>query len=121
MSIRANSPAQRLDQRITFQRKVQTQNTANGELTPSWQNVATIGQNGMVRAAVDAQKANEIYQSQQIEAEGLYTVIIRWRGDIDSNMRIVWQSRNLDIRSIPDQQKRGRWLFLVCQAGVNDG
>ena len=115
MSIRANNPAQRLDQRITFQRKVQTQDSGNGELDVTWTDVAKCW------ACVDAQKSNEVYQSQQIEAENMFTVIIRYRDDIDPNMRIDWKGLKLDIRNIPDQQRRGRWMFLLCQSGLNDG
>jgi SPP1 family predicted phage head-tail adaptor len=115
VSLRATSPAQRLDQRITFQRKVETFDSATGSVAISWALV------GSCWAALDAQKASEIYRAEQIEAENLYTVVIRYRDDIDANMRIVWRGQNLDIKSIPDQQRRGRWLFLIAQQGLNDG
>jgi len=116
MSIRANVPAQRLDQRITFQRKVNgTQNPVNGEIPVSWQDVITCW------GCVDAIRANERHISDQIEAEGDYTVWVRWRGDLDANMRIVWRGTPLDIKSIPDQQRRGRWLAIFCESGLNQG
>lgn len=120
MSIRATLPAQRLDQTITFQRKVQApQDAATGALPQmNWEDVPTAKR---VHAAIDAMKANERYLAQQIEAQGDYTVWIRWRDDIDANMRILWRGLPLDIKSIPDQQRRGRWLAIFASSGVNQG
>ena len=120
MSIRANLPCQRLDQRITFQRKVQTpQDPVTGALAEDWSDVITTW------AAVDAMKANEPHFADQIQAESLMTVWVRAdvieRFGVDSNMRVLWQGLALDIKSIPNQQLRGRWIAMACQSGLNNG
>ena len=117
MSIRANNLAQRLDQRITFQRKIEApQDSSSGALPPgNWTDVASCW------ACIDATKSNERYLAQQIEAQNDYTVIIRWRDGIDANMRIVWKEQFWDIKNIPDQQRRGRWLFITVSQGINNG
>lgn len=70
---------------------------------------------------MDALKASERFQAEQELSGGEYTVWIRWRGDLSTNMRILWGNRKLDILGIPDQQKRGRLLALFCRTGVNSG
>lgn len=117
MSIRSNVDPRIFDQRITFQRKVETpQDPTSGALPPdAWEDVASCW------ACINATKSNERYLAEQIEAENDYTVVIRWRGDIDSNMRIVWKNQLWDIRNIPDQQRRGRLLYITVMEGVNQG
>lgn len=120
MSIRANLPCQRLDQRITFQRKVQLpQDPATGALAVDWNDVVETW------AAVDATKANEPHFTDQILAESLLTMWVRAddivRFGIDSNMRVMWQGAPYDIKSIPNQQLRGRWIAMSVQGGVNGG
>jgi len=114
MSVLSNTDVRSFDQRVTFQRKSESQ-TATGELTHTWADFAEIW------ARVDAAKANERFVSEQELPAGSYTVWIRWRGDIDENMRIVWGSRLLDIKGIPDQQRRGRFLAIFCETGVSQG
>ena len=70
---------------------------------------------------MDALKANERFQAEQELSGGEYTVWIRWRKNMSPAMRILWGDRILDIKGIPDQQKRGRLLALFCQTGVNAG
>lgn len=117
MSIRSNVDPRIFDQRVTFQRKIEAPQDANsGALPPNdWTHVATCW------ACINATKSNERYLAEQIEAQNDYTVIIRWRDDIDANMRIVWKGQNWDIRNIPDQQRRGRLLYLTVQEGINNG
>jgi SPP1 family predicted phage head-tail adaptor len=116
MAIVSLTDARRLDQRITVQRKVKgSQNPVSGTVAYVWTTFATLW------ACVDAIKANERYDAEQTLAGRDYTVWIRWRGDISANDRIVWNGQNLNITSVPDQQKRGRFLALFCESGVNEG
>lgn len=117
MSTRSDLNPRRLDQRITFQRKNLTRDSS-GELVPStppWLDVCS------ANAAVDGVRAKERYIASQEVPAGDYTVWIYWRGDIDTNMRIKWGSRYLDIVGIPDNQKRGLFLSLFCTEGLNNG
>lgn len=114
MSVLSTTDARRLDQRITIQQKSQSQ-TSTGAITFTWTNFATIW------ACVDALKANERFIAEQELPEGQYTFWIRWRGDLNTNMRINWKGRLFDIKGIPDQQKRGRFLAIFAETGVNVG
>lgn len=122
MSILSRTNARRLDQRVTFQSKVLgAQDPNTGEQTFTWTNVAAIGENGTIWACVDAVKAAERYLAQQELAGNEYTVWVRWRGDLSPDMRIVWNGVNLNITGIPDNQRRGRYLSIFCQSGINSG
>lgn len=114
MAVLSRTNARRLDQRITFQRKALTP-SATGAQTTSWVDFVTIW------ACVDATKASERFNSQQELAGNEYTVWIRWRNDIDPNMRIVWNGILLNVTGIPDNQKRGRFLNVFCESGINQG
>ena len=114
MSILATTDVRRLDQRITFQTKRQTRNAAGGTII-TWVDFATVW------AAVDAVRANERYNSEQELSGNEYTVWIRWRGDLNSNMRILWKGLPLDIKGIPDNQRRGRFLSIFAESGINTG
>jgi SPP1 family predicted phage head-tail adaptor len=121
MAVLSNTDCRTCDSRITFQEKVQTQNPTTGELAFTWQNVSTIGSNGTIWASINAVKASERFVVPQELAGSDYTIWIRWRDDIDTNMRIVWGDRVMDITGIPDNQRRGRWLSIFCTQGLNDG
>ncbi len=114
MSIRSDTNPRRLDQKITFQRKVESRESS-GELIPTWTRTFD------ALAAVDGVRAKERYLASQEVPAADYTVWIYWRDDINTNMRIKWGSRYLDIVGIPDNQKRGLFLSLFCTEGVNNG
>lgn len=124
MSLRSNVDARRLNERVTIQRKVTTQSPTTGEVTHTWQTVLPVW------AAVDSARvdniaasvANETEQAGAITASRFYTVWIRYRAGIDSNMRIVRKNGAvLDIKGIPDNGKTGRLMALFCYEGLNDG
>lgn len=119
MSVVSRRGSRILDQRIMFQRKVETR-SATGDV------VETYVDHASAYAAIDAEKANERFANEIFKADQLitsteYTVWVYWRDDIDATMRIVWGSKILDIRTIPDQQRRGIHLALFCRQGINEG
>ncbi len=122
MSIRSNVDARRFDQRIEIQRQVTSQNPNTGYVTHTWSEVATLW------AAVDSARvnniaasvANEQINAGQIHASRFYSIWIRWRDGLDPSMRVVWNNRILEIKGIPDNQKRGRLLMLFCYDGVSE-
>lgn len=118
MSIRANVDARRLDQRVTFQRNTPTQGASGGQ-TASWAAVISC------RAAVDGAKAGEANLGDGIRSRLGYTVWVRadiiTRYSITQADRILWGSRYLNIRDLPNQQLRGRLMAVICDSGVNAG
>jgi SPP1 family predicted phage head-tail adaptor len=114
MSILSRTNARRLDQRVTFQVKVTTP-SGTGAPQITWNDYATIW------ACVDATKASERFLAQQELTGNEYTIWVRWRGDLNSNMRAIWNGQPLDITGIPNNQKRGRFMSIFAMAGLNQG
>jgi head-tail adaptor len=122
MSIRASTSAQRLNDRVRFERAVLDD---NGDIT-SWRLL------GECAAAVDGAKA---VGAERVVADGTrsvggYTVWVRseivQRWALTVADRAVWLRRRnglvyLDVKDAPDQGLRGRLIGLVCEAGVNRG
>jgi SPP1 family predicted phage head-tail adaptor len=115
VSIRSKVFAQRLDQRVVLQRAVESQDPGTGEVSVSWQTVATLW------ASVDGLKANERYSLNEVTSNRAYTVWVRWRADIRQKDRLVWGSCVLEIVDVPNQQRRGRLLSLFCTEGLTEG
>ena len=120
MSILTNLDSRRLDQRVTFQSKTYAQSSGSGAMDPVWTDYCTVW------AAVDGMLANkrdfgeEIRGGQELSA-GRYTVWIRWRSDLNTNMRMVWNGQNFDVVGIPNNQRRGRYISVYVATGVNEG
>lgn len=114
MSVLSNTDARKLDQRILFQNKHEAR-TPSGAFSYNWSNFADCW------ASVDAVRANERFTAEQEINGNEYTVWIRWRGDLDTNMRILWKGKVLDIKGIPDNQRRGRFLAIFAEEGKNSG
>lgn len=122
MSIRASTSAQRLNDRVRFERAVLD---ANGDIA-SWTLL------GECAAAVDGAKAvgPERVVADGTRSVGGYTVWVRseivQRWALAVADRAVWLHRPnglvyLDIKDAPDQGLRGRLIGLVCESGVNKG
>lgn len=115
MSVLSRTSPRRLDQRVRFERKVEVQDPVSGAMTVTWVEHATVW------AAVDATKASERFAAEQELAGNDYTIWIYWRGDINANMRAVWNGVPLDITGIPDNQRRGQFMSVFARAGINEG
>lgn len=123
MSIRAHTTAQRLTERVRFERPLLD---ANGDAA-GW---SPLGSSTSYAAAIDGEMANERSVADGQRSVGGYTVWIRadvfQRLQLAVNDRAVWLRPNraavyLDIKSAADQGLRGRMIPLVCEAGVNKG
>jgi SPP1 family predicted phage head-tail adaptor len=115
MSILSRASPRRLDTRVRFERKVETQDSATGAITTTWEEHVT------VHAAVDATKASERFAAEQELAGTDYTIWIYWRGDLTPNMRAVWNGIPMDIVGIPNNQRRGQFMSIFARAGINEG
>ncbi len=120
MSIRSNMDARRADQRIEFHRRTLTR-SASGEQVESWPLLKECW------AAVDGAKASgaEPELVGGIKSQRDYTVWVR--ADIVKRLaitladRIYWKGKELNIKDMPDQQLRGRWIAIICNTGLNAG
>lgn len=118
MSIRSHMDARRADQRIEFHRRTLTR-LASGENVESWPLLKECW------AAVDGAKGSEPNLSDGIKSQRDYTVWVR--ADIVKRLaitvmdRIYWKGKALNIKDMPDQQLRGRWIAIICNTGLNEG
>jgi len=100
--------AGQLRHRVTIQRLTITQGTA-GEVIEGWSDVAT------VYAAVEPLSGREFWQAQQVAAENQIRVRIRYRAGLDTTMRVIHDTRTLEILSIVNPEERRRELQLMCR------
>jgi len=123
MSIRANVDRTRLNERIIWQRKTETQDGTTGRFSTTWTTLIKSW------AAVDGEKASNRYSEPHLSAGELsvfeYTIWVRSdiviRYGLRKADRGLWRGRIFDIKDIPDQQLRSRLMCLICRAGENEG
>jgi SPP1 family predicted phage head-tail adaptor len=68
-----------------------------------------------VWARVETLSAQEQFIEQRLEQSRRCAVMIRWRSDVTSQMRIVFRGRILVIRSVEDRDETPRFLTCLCE------
>lgn len=106
--------AGRLDKRVTLQEPVVERN-AIGEGVTTWQDVASVW------AAVEPVNGREFWAQQQVQSEVTVKITIRHRDDVSQAMRVVWNSKVYNIKSVIDPMTRHENLVLMCGEGLNNG
>lgn len=107
--------AGRLRHQVTIQRQAQTQDPQTGELTVTWEDVAT------VRAAVEPISAREFLAAQEPNAKITSLVTIRHLEGVDASMRVVYRGKRYNIHGVREDMDSGReYLTLPVSEGVND-
>lgn len=102
-----------LDQQVTLQtRSVVTD--AVGQDTITWVDVATVW------AQCQALRGREFFAAAQVQQEQTVKVRIRYRADITTLHRLVWQGRAHDITGVVPVGRQ-EMLELMCLQGVKDG
>lgn len=96
---------------ITIQYPAEVQNDA-GEMVDSWVDFPSIG--AKRRAAVETLTGREYFAAQQTNAERTEKIRIRYEAGITPKMRILFESRILQINAILDNDNRHRELLLMC-------
>ena len=120
MSIRAKVNARRLDQLVTFQRRVETPD-GTGDPVVSWAPLVRCW------AAVDGAKAfgAEPYVASSIRSVSDYTLWIRSlifvRYALRVTDRVIWQGKVYNIADMPDQQLQSALIAVIVRTGLNDG
>jgi SPP1 family predicted phage head-tail adaptor len=72
-------------------------------------------------AAVEPLQGRELFAAQEHHSEVTTRIRIRYRPGITAAMRVAFDGRLYNIRSIIDREERHRELQLLCTEGVNDG
>lgn len=101
----------KLDEQISLQRVTLT-NDGQGGQTGSWAEYAAVW------AQVRPMKGGERQASERQEAVSDYVVTVRYRSDIRHADKIVWRSRDLNIRFIRDGGPRAQYLEIEAELGA---
>lgn len=100
----------RLRHRVRIESNRQTTRNAYGELQPaSWSTVATVW------AGVTPKRGTEATEADQVQERITHEVVMHYRDDVTAAMRLVWNSRVLEIVHVQDFSGMHRGMLLVCQ------
>lgn len=105
------------DERIAFQEKATTFNEYN-EPIETWTN---IGVDPQMWAEAIPKTGNEDYRGEQKSGFQRYAFNVLHRKDLGIQMRIYWDDRYWDIRSIETYRKKGRNNELLITAEWTQG
>jgi SPP1 family predicted phage head-tail adaptor len=102
----------KLKKRITFLEQSSLRNSY-GEKENTWNEVDTVWANVLTLTG------RALFQANQVHAEVTSKVIIRYRKDIKSNMRIRYGDRILEIIAPPiNMNEANRFLEISCKEVV---
>lgn len=96
-----------LRDRITFQ-KERSRDDGYGGRHVVWEDC------GSVWAKVEPLRGREYFYAHQIKSEITHRVLIRFRADVMTDMRIIYQGRVFSIDSVIDVNGAGRYLEILC-------
>jgi SPP1 family predicted phage head-tail adaptor len=115
--------AYRLRHRIAIQEQVETQNSTTGAMSIAWENVMLDSDTELsaVPAEVLTGAGREFDQAGAIQGEIAARINLRWFPDLTQSMRIVWDTKIFNIRSIETDLTGRQEYRLKCVAGFNDG
>jgi SPP1 family predicted phage head-tail adaptor len=102
----------RLKQRITLMKQLNQPNSYGEveETDITWINHVTVW------ADVKFLQGRELFQASQVHNEVTAKILIRFRKDLEPNMRIRYLNRTLDIVSPPiNVNEQNRYLELTCK------
>lgn len=99
----------RLRHRVTLQAPVESADEYGGTARASWRDVA------LVWADVQPElSGRELMMAQQVESVVTHRVTLRYRSDVSTASRLVFQGRVLEVVQVIDPEERHRWLDLLC-------
>lgn len=104
-----------LRSRITFQTATRVSDSQGG-FTETWSNLAT---NPTVYAYLAAVSSRERLFSEQIQYQRSHVIVIRYRSDLDTSMRITYEGREFQIKGIRNPEERK--AFLILDVEENQG
>ena len=99
-----------LRKRITIQNETSTPDGAGGFVL-AWSDVATVW------AEIMPLNGREVFVAQQPEGRVTHRVTLRWFSGVTTDMRVVFNSRVFNIRSVLNTDERNQWLELMVEEG----
>ena len=104
--------AGRLRQRITLQAKSVTRDAMGGEVI-TWADQVTIW------ASAEPLRGREFFAAQQEQAEISIRFVIRYRSDVTTAWRVMWETRAYDIVEIIDIDGRHKEQQIMARTQQN--
>lgn len=105
------STASRLRHRLTLQEPVHTPDSGGGYIS-SWSDIAQLW------AEILPVSGRERLFTGKVQAEATHRILIRYRSDVSTSHRLVFESRIFNIRSIMNAHERNEMLELLAEEGV---
>ncbi len=102
-----------LDKRVTFQQKIFDVDESNQKTITGWENIAT---NPTVFASVDETNGSEVIQAEQLNGLKTSIVHIRYRSDLTSENRMIYNGEKYDIKP-PLEIGRKQYLKIIAVSG----
>lgn len=102
----------KMDERVSIQESSEADDGYGVTLT--WANIAT---DPTVWAEVKPVKGREYEDRGRLATMETYLVRIRYRTDVTTANKLVWGSKELDIRHVADREMKGQYLWLECEHG----
>jgi SPP1 family predicted phage head-tail adaptor len=103
----------RLDRRIIFQRPVFGQDASNQKKIAAWVNIPDSFE---AFAKVDETGGNEILQAEQLNGIKSAKFTVRYREDLDLELRILYKNVPYNVKSITEVGRK-RYLEIMAVAG----
>ena len=100
----------RLRHKVALKRSTNTTDTGGG-MTKSYSDLTRIF------ASVRPVNGKEVFRHGKMEESVTHEVMIRYRADIDTKDKVVFGSREFNIRHIRNIDERNRYMLLVCSEG----
>lgn len=102
--------AQELNRKITIQESQITQDPNTGEMIVTWVDFVS------VFAKIEPLVGREYLAAAAIQAENLCKFTMRYRGDINASMRIVFDGKLFNITSIQNIRSANRETLIYATA-----
>jgi SPP1 family predicted phage head-tail adaptor len=97
-----------LRNRITIEAATEAPDTA-GQPIRTWSPLVS-----RLPAKVEQVSGGETIRSRQVSAGCRTLITVRYRTDVTSEMRVVWEGRTLGIVAVRDPYGTGRELWIEC-------
>lgn len=97
-----------LNRRVTIEQVTSTRDEVGGQVE-TWSTLVTVW------AEVRQKSASERFYRQQVAAQATHTITIRWRADITTKHRVVYNGRRFVIRGVTDVDDGRQWMDLACE------
>jgi SPP1 family predicted phage head-tail adaptor len=104
-----------LRHRVTIQQPTLSGDGMGGG-THSWSNIATVWGNVTTTSATNTLNVEE-QTSDQFRTVQYYVVVLRYRGNLQTNMRLIHRNRTLEILSILNINERNWEIRMYCREG----